>query len=179
METLQLLEGSLLHFLEVLVLSGVKFVLAPALSMGLGFSYLQTIIVTSIGGLAGFYFFYYLSEWLINYYYKHIYPLLPVRKKIKPEYIIASKTFNPRKKKKSFTFLNKTIVRTRGAFGITGIALLTPVLLSIPIGAFIVNKYYKNNHRKFVYLSVSILIWSLVVSSLMFVFKNPLTSAFH
>ncbi len=173
METIQILEGSLLHWLEVLVLSGIKFIFAPALSMGLGFSYLQTILVTSLGGLASFYFFYYLSGWLLKFYYKHIYNYVHLKRKSTMEYLVISKSVNSPKTKRSFTFLNKTIVRTRISFGITGIAVLTPVLLSIPLGAFLVNKYYRHNNMKFVYLSLSIFIWSCVVSSLLFIFLHP------
>ncbi len=171
METIQIIEGSLLNFFEVLILSGIKFAFGPALSMGLGFSYFQTIIVTSIGGLAGVYFFYYVSEWILKLYNNHISLYFKNTKKLRPEYLKLTKNTNPPKVKKSFTFLNKTIVKTRSSFGIKGIAILTPVLLSIPLGTFLVNKYYGQNNKKLIYLSISVMIWSFIFSSLLFIFR--------
>ncbi|MCD4680491.1 MAG: hypothetical protein K8S00_08900 [Bacteroidales bacterium] len=172
METFQIIEGSILHLLEVLVLSGIKFIFAPALSMGLGFSYFQTIIYTSLGGVAGVYFFYYLSGWIISFYYKQMDVYVQKTKKLKLAYLKHKNKSYPPQIKKSFTFRNKVIVRARLSFGIKGIAILTPVLLSIPLGAFLLNKYYGHNKKKFIYLSISIFIWSFVVSSLLFIFRH-------
>ncbi len=176
METIQILQGSLLNWLEVLVLSGIKFVFAPVLSMGLGFSYIQTIIITSLGGLAGVYFFYYLSETMVKFYNKSIYPYFSLKKKHKPiDFGIPVKSY-PQKSKRSFTFKNKTIVRTRTTFGIRGIAMLTPILLSIPLGAFLVNRYYGHDKKKFVYMGVSVVLWSFLVTSVLFFLRNTTAS---
>jgi len=176
METIQILQGSLLNWLEVLVLSGIKFIFAPALSIGLGFSYIQTIIITSVGGLTGVYFFYYLSDVTINFYYKNIYPYFSIAKKLKPIYIgVPAKTY-PLRGKKSFTFKNKTIVRTRKTFGIKGIAILTPIVLSIPLGVFLVNRYYGHDKKKFIYLGISVVLWSFLLTSVLFIVRYTATS---
>jgi len=174
METFQLLEGSLLHWIEVLVLSGIKFAFAPALSMGLGFTYLQTIIITSIGGLAGVYFFYYLSGRILKIY-NYIKSNISLSKRLNPAYIPVSTQAYRVKSKKSFTFRNKTIVKTRSTFGLRGIAVLTPVVLSIPVGAFLVNRYYGNCKKKFIYMGVSVILWSFLVSTVLFFIQQTVT----
>lgn len=171
MDTIQIFEGSFIHWLEVLFLSGIKFIFAPALSMGLGFSYIQTIIVTSIGGLAGVYFFYYLSGYLISGYRRYIRPFFKRMNKLSLDFNPVVNGHIPLKTKKAFTFKNKTIVRAKINFGIIGIAVITPVLLSIPLGAFLVNRYYAHCKKKFIYLGVSVLIWSFLVSSLLFLIR--------
>jgi hypothetical protein len=171
MDAIHILEGSLLHWIEVLFLSGIKFLFAPALSMGLGFSYFQTVIVTSIGGFAGVYFFYYLSGYILNLFRKYIKPHFKGAVVFRRILFPAFNKDRQLKNKRTFTFRNKAIVRTRANFGILGIAILTPVFLSIPLGAFLVNRYYANCKKKFIYLGVSVVLWSFLVSSLLFLIR--------
>ena len=152
---------------QVVVISGIKFIFAPVISIGYGFSYLQTVMFTTLGGIAGLFFFYYLSRWMIRLYFK----LCPVvisyfggeeAKKALQE----SQCKKPNRKK--FTRKNKTIINIRNKYGLFGIVLLTPVLLSIPIGAFLAQKYYSKKSNVLVYLSLSVLMWSFFISSLYF-----------
>ncbi|HNW99098.1 MAG TPA: hypothetical protein PKK00_11875 [Bacteroidales bacterium] len=157
--------GSFYKLIEIGVLSGIKFLFAPFLSFQLGYNFLQTIIVTTIGGLAGVLFFYYISEVLIALF-KKIWPGIKVyfvKQKIHPVNEI-------KKSKKSFSKKNKFIVMTRRKYGLWGIAALTPVLLSIPLGTFLANKYYRNKKNVLFSLCISVLCWSIVMSSFYFIF---------
>ena len=57
--------------LQVLVVSGIKFLFAPFISIGYGFNYIQTALTTALGGILGILFFYFLSKWIIAQYYKY------------------------------------------------------------------------------------------------------------
>lgn len=163
--------GSFFKLIEVLILSGVKFLLAPPLSFKLGFSFFQTVLVTTIGGLLGIIFFFYLSEILLRLF-KKIWPYIKTffnSSEIKPQPIrIKSKSEKP---KKNFSRKNKFIVKTRRKYGLWGIAALTPILLSIPLGTFLANKYYSNKKSVLFSLAVSVVCWSLIMSSIYAIFK--------
>jgi len=150
--------------LEVLLVSGFKFIFAPLLSFKLGFSYFQTILFTSIGGLLGVIFFFYLSAAILSLFRK-FWPLIKnyFFKQIQQKKII---TYN-----KKFSFKNKFLVNARKKYGLWGIALLTPVLLSIPLGTFLANKYYKNKKTVLLSLIFSVFCWSIIISSVYAFFK--------
>lgn len=76
--------------------------------------------------------------------------------------------------KKIFTKSNRRIIKIKNTFGLTGIALLSPVLLSIPLGAFLGEKFYKNKNKVILYLNASILFWFLTLYILMKFFYNQL-----
>jgi hypothetical protein len=163
--------GSFFKLVEVLILSGVKFLLAPPLSFKLGFSFFQTIIVTTIGGILGVIFFFYLSEILVKLF-KRMWPYIKTFFKgneIKPKPVRIKQT--SQKPKKNFSRKNKFIVNTRRKYGLWGIAALTPILLSIPLGTFLANKYYSNKKSVLLSLTVSVVCWSLIMSTIYAIFK--------
>jgi hypothetical protein len=57
--------------LQVLIVSGIKFLFAPLVSIGYGFNYIQTALITALGGILGILFFYFLSKWIIAQYIKY------------------------------------------------------------------------------------------------------------
>ena len=42
--------------IQVVVISGVKFLFAPFISIGYGFNYFQTVLFTTVGGILGMLF---------------------------------------------------------------------------------------------------------------------------
>jgi hypothetical protein len=74
------------------------------------------------------------------------------------------------KEKKIFTWKNKMIVKTVRQYGLLGVALLTPVILSIPLGTFIAARYFHNQAQVLKYLSASVIFWSVIISSLVIAF---------
>jgi hypothetical protein len=156
--------NTIIEMLQVILLSSVKFIFAFPLSFGYGFNYPQTIGLTTTGGILGLLVFYYLSSGIIKLYeyIKHHTKKTFLGKK-KHQKLIAEK-----KKKSAFTRRNKFIVRLRGKFGMFGIVALTPTIISIPIGSFIIKKYYSSNRLILLYVSISVFVWSVLVSSLYF-----------
>jgi hypothetical protein len=155
--------------IQVVIISGVKFLFAPFTSIGYGFNYLQTVLFTTAGGILGILFFYFFSKWIIKQYTKYcpiVFSYFSGEKVEKAKKILNCE--QPPKKK--FTRKNKGIINLRRKYGFFGVILLTPVLLSIPIGAFLAQKYYSKKTHVLVYLSISVVFWSFFISSVFFLF---------
>jgi len=121
----------------------------PLVIIQFKFSFIETILWTNIGGILGIYFFAFLSDKVIIWWNQTF------RKKRKA---LKSK----KKEKKTFTRKNRRIVRIKQRYGLIGIALSTPFLLSIPVGTFLVIRYYRSSRVKFAYLIGANLIWSVI-----------------
>ena len=162
----------ILKLLQVLLVSGIKFLFGPLVSLGYGFTWIETVVFTTAGGILGLLFFYFLSKWVI----RQLNRLTPAYnnfgtflRNIGNDLADTKKLIKPAKRK--FTRKNKLIIRIRNKYGFLGIILLTPVLLSIPIGAFLAQKYYSRKKHTLVYLSLSVMLWSFFISSVLFLVR--------
>jgi len=135
--------GEALKIIGLLALSAVKFLFSPSASLLAGYSALETILLTTVGGSLGFILFFKFGDILTRAFQKMI------KKKA------------PRK----FSRRNRIIVKIKAGYGIFGLALLTPVLLSIPIGAILASIYYVKDKRTIPIFLSSIVIWSFVLTS--------------
>ncbi len=115
------------------------------MALGFGFSFFETVVVTSLGGFAGTLFFVFISDLLIRNYKKKL--LSKQEKKAKPA--------------KKFTRKNKIIVKIKRNFGLIGISLAAPVLLSIPLGCFLAVRYFKDKQKIIAYMFASVLFWAV------------------
>lgn len=139
------------EIISVFLLSTVKFVFgAVPMALAMGFSFFEAVTITSLGGFTGVIFFVMMSDKIVTNLKKR------KEKKIQQQHLPP---------KKIFTRKNKTIIRVKKRFGLMGIALLTPLLLSIPIGCFLAVRYFKDKQRILVYMFGSILFWSVAISS--------------
>ncbi|MEL7588971.1 MAG: hypothetical protein AAGU19_19835, partial [Prolixibacteraceae bacterium] len=66
------------------------------------------------------------------------------------------------------------LVKLRKSYGLWGIVITTPVLLSIPLGAFLLKKYYSRQKNVLAYMMISILAWSLVFTTIVVIMPKPL-----
>jgi len=152
-----------LKILIVLLVSSTKFLLAPALSFGMGLNFIQTWLSTSAGGIAGIIIFFFLSKWILQLYSRYFFYYFHLLKtKIYGSLNINVPKFIPARR---FTRRNRMIIKIVNKFGMAGIVIITPILLSIPLGTFIATRYYSANHFLLVYLSASVLFWSLFMTS--------------
>lgn len=144
---------NLLQLLGIFLLSSVKFGMAGVPSAVFAdYSFFKTFTVTTSGGIAGTFFFTYLSKWVIRKFH-----------------LVRYKLFGKNKKdKKKFTPFNRFIVKVKMKFGLLGLSILTPSLLSFPLGIFLAVRYYHNKERIITYMSVSTIIWAV----LLFFFYN-------
>ena len=144
-------------------MSSIKFLIAPALSFGMGLNFIQTFLSTTAGGILGVVVFFFLSRWILHLYSRYFFYYFH-KFKIKVYGFVNIKVpkFIPARK---FTRRNRLIIKMVRKYGLAGIVVLTPVLLSIPVGTFIATRYYSTNRYLLVYLSASVLFWSLFMSS--------------
>jgi hypothetical protein len=118
------------------------------------YNFLKVFLVTVSGGIFGNIFFTFLSAAILKWWHQ---------RRVKKGNL---------HKQKIFTKTNKRIILIKKRFGLTGIALLTPILFSIPLGAFIAEKFYKDKRKIIIYLSVSVVFWNLVIYLLINFFHN-------
>ena len=165
--------GAIFKLIHVYLLATVKYFLTFPYALIIGLNYTQTIIAVTIGGISGFYFFYRLSGILIEYYYKHRGAVFSAVKKYSG---IDLARFMERRSSRKKPIFNKRIrifVRFRKSYGLWGIIIATPILLSIPFGAFLLNKYYSKQKNIFAYMLISILGWALVFSTIFIILPKP------
>ncbi|RLD72117.1 MAG: hypothetical protein DRI98_03075 [Bacteroidetes bacterium] len=125
----------------------------PLVIIQFDFSFFECILWTNVGGIIGICFFAFLSERLIAWW-KRIFrrsnrPILEDEQQVK----------------KKFTKRNRRIVRVKQKYGLIGIAMITPFLLSIPVGVFLVVRYYHTSKSRFLYLIAANFIWSVIYTA--------------
>jgi hypothetical protein len=127
----------------------------PAIVVYFRFDFFYSFIYSVGSGFVGSVVYTYLSYYIIQWWNK-----------------IRNRYFN--KPEKLFTKRNRFIIKIKNKFGLTGIALLSPVLLSIPLGAFLGEKFFKDKRKVILYLNFFILFWFLVLYILMKFFYTQL-----
>ena len=111
-------------------MSSVKFLLAlPLAAFQYEFSFWQTFLLSSIGGLLGIFVFAYLSHFIIDKY---------------------SSWMSNRQQENSKDSIKKVVaVKTVKKYGLFGIAFLTPIFFSIPLGTFMPSVFFPTKRRRF------------------------------
>ncbi len=164
--------GGFFKLFLVLIISGVKFVFAPPFALyDARYNFIETFLSTTIGGLLGVIFFFYLSEIILDLF-KKVWPVIRsyfFRHDVTPVHE-TKKIVSDASRKKQFSRKNKFIVNTRRKYGLWGIAILTPILLSIPLGTFLASKYFKNKKSILLSLAISVVCWSLIMTSFYTIF---------
>ena len=171
----------LLKILSVILISSVKFAFGPSfvyLNENYDFTFLETNLFSIFGGMLGVWFFLYLSKWILRLYrklrayYFHVFQ----RKKpgfsdlvvdvdapvmVRYDYVLSN-----RPRKKVFTSRNRRIIKIWQSYGLVGLAALTPIIFSIPIGTFIMARFESSNKKILWYMLISITCWSLLLTSI-------------
>ena len=118
---------------------------APLGGPGLGLSFFQTYFTCVSGGIVGASFFYFSGGYFIQR---------------------AEKKRLTIKKKKTFSRINKLIVKTKKSIGIVGISFWAPFFLSIPVGSIIVAKFYGQNKKAYLLIVIGMFINALITTGL-------------
>lgn len=154
-------------FFILFLVSSVKFIFAFPLALRYDFPFFLTLLITTTGGISGVLFFAFLSEEIIVFYRWLIHKQLikfpkthRFAKTIKQRY---RRSF-PKKQKKVFSNSSKRFVKIKQTYGLGGIAILTPLLLSIPIGTFLAIRFYNRTKKTILILCLAVLFWSVVFS---------------
>lgn len=133
------------------MLASVKFAIVPPLVRLAEFSYGECVGIMLVGSFLGICIFYLFGKVVIGRLTQWVFK---------------------GKKLKVFTKRNRAVVRFKnklGRWGVWGIAFMTPVILSIPIGSLITAKYYGSKKTTIYILLASATIWSLLLPYLVYI----------
>ncbi|MGV9012470.1 MAG: hypothetical protein ACOH13_07745 [Flavobacteriales bacterium] len=122
------------------------------MSYRLGNTYLETVLLTATGGCLGTLVFYFGGSRVLEW--------LRLRHVSKRAQAIAL----GKAPKRVFTRTNRLIVRIKRGYGVKGLALLSPPILSIPITSILAAKYFRHDRRTLPLLLSSVVVWSFVLS---------------
>lgn len=135
------------HIVLIIFFSTCKFAATfPVAIYLVNMSFFETILYTNIGGILGVLSFAMISKGIIH--------LVKIP--------FFNRTDRNKRPKKVFTRRNRRFVQLKKKYGLAGIVILTPLLLSIPIGTFLVTKYYGHHKRSYLYLILGQIAWSLI-----------------
>lgn len=161
----------ILKQLSILIISAIKFLVAPPTSYLFGYSYLHTILNTTVGGWIGVLFFYYTGRYLFSQFPFWKRSMRKIYHNLLGIPVHTQMIMNQRREPvRVFNRRNRLIVKIRDKFGFPGLIILTPVLLSIPIGTFLVVKYYSSHRHLLAWLSLSVMLWSVTISTAIRIF---------
>ncbi|MCA1751893.1 MAG: hypothetical protein LC670_08885 [Flavobacteriales bacterium] len=145
-------QAEIAKVVSIFLLSAVKLLFAPGAAIASGFSLEKTVMITSCGGCSGVLFFYYTGFRLtekIGDMLRQV-KILPKKKRAPKKIVISDR--------------KKFVVRVRQRFGMAGLLLLTPVAISIPIGAVVLARFYKDNKFMLPLLLLSVVLWCFVLT---------------
>ena len=164
----------ILKLLTVFLIASIKYFWATPYSFGMKLNEWETIFFMEAGGILGFLFFYYFFGFLfkeLKIMWPTVYRFTPVLFKVRFEMWRKRRKIQKLNARK-FTKRNKLIIRMRKRYGMWGLVILSPVILSIPVGALLGNKYFRHDHHFIPYMLISIAIWGIVSVTIFSTFMN-------
>lgn len=162
-----------IKILHVILLASVKYIFTLPYAMIIGLEYKQALIAVLIGGIGGFLFFYYFSKPVIrgiDFIWPYVCRFAPPVYRVKYKAICEKRLLQ--NSSKIFTRKSRFIARFKTTYGFWGIILATPFLLTIPLGAFLANKYYSRRKHIILYMILSIVGWAGILSGIVHLFPK-------
>jgi hypothetical protein len=164
----------ILKLLNVSFIASIKYFWTAPYAFLLKLNGWEALLCIEIGGILGFLLYYYFFRILfaeLKRLWPAVYFFTPVMFKVRFE------MWRDRQRKryitrKKFTSTNKFIVKIRRRYGMWGIIVLSPVILSIPIGALLGTKYFPNRHGFIPWMILSISVWGVISVTFFSVFMN-------
>jgi hypothetical protein len=146
-----------LKCLEVALIASVKFLLAPFEAERQGFGMMQSLVITTLGGLTGIAAFLFAGDALFAGW-RHLKALFLS--------VFSKKTTDQieRKMPKKVKPEGRIIQYVRTRFGLAGITFVTPCIISIPIGTLIAAGLYRSKMKIFMYSGFWLICWSLLLN---------------
>ena len=140
----------ILELIFVLFTASVKFAVAVTymLARNSEYDYFDILIRLISGGFIGVIFFYYFSNVLNR---------------------LISKLFGKKKKKNIFSKKVRRFINIKNKYGMIGISLLTPVVLSIPVGCFIASRFFSKKRITIVTMLLGVVFWSVILPLLSYI----------
>jgi len=126
-------------YIYVILVATIKTLLTPPVAYGLGMNYYQCFISVFIGGIIGFAVFFTIYNGIMS---------LTRKKK-------GKSAKNIRKARK--------IVQLKHKYKLGVFIMILPIL-SVPVMAYIIRKFYGRDKKILLYSAVVLLVWSLATS---------------
>lgn len=144
---------AVLAALTVIFTAMVKFLFAGLVSYGMGHGFVETLLYMAIGGGVGMCLFYFAGRGMMEWF--------------RLRYLRRSEARQEKglPRKRVFTRTNRLIVRIKQRYGIIGLSAFAPPTLSIPVTAVLAAKYFRHERRTLPILLLSVLVWSVVLST--------------
>jgi hypothetical protein len=143
----------LLKIIEIGLIASIKFLLAPFEAERNGFNFQNSFLITTSGGIIGIIVFTFVGRG-VTYSWKKAGAFFKKKKKAIIE------------EKKKFTRGNKLIVRIKIKYGLIGLSIITPAIISIPVGTIVINHFYRKKMKNVIALIFSLLAWSVLLNGL-------------
>lgn len=131
-------------YLSVYLLSMLKFIAGPTMGPALGFTWIETVVVTILGMMTSVIIFTFFGKQIRAWYLNR----------------------EGAKKPKLFTRRNRRFVSVWKKYGIAGVALLTPLIFTPIGGALLVSSLGGGVRKTLLYMLISAIVWSAAMSTL-------------
>ena len=138
----------------------IKYFYTPIYAHIIGLDIWGTAISMITGGVIGFLIYYHISK-IVILSTRH---LKPIGRKVVPDQIQNQYRIHRAKRqlrkqnRRRFTWRNRMIVKLGKNYGMYTIIILTPILISLLLGAFLLRKYYGNRSEAVPLMIVSIIV---------------------
>ena len=143
-------------FFSWLAMSILKFIITPSLMTAAGYEPWEILLVTFSGAFVGVMVFYYTGKTIFSWW----------------SYLKSKSTFFSNKKRKAVvTPGRRKFIKYKEKYGFTGL-LITSAIFSVPISALLGAKYFSNKPNAVLYLILSFVAWSCVLTFLSVCVKN-------
>ncbi|WP_425390121.1 hypothetical protein [Ekhidna sp.] len=135
--------ATVLKYFTVYFLSGLKFVFGPTFGVANGLPTIATIILTSLGMMTTIYLFTFFGDEIRGFFSRF-----------------------RKKKRRVFTKRNRRFVMLWKKFGLKGICLLTPLILTPPGGGLLINLISSKKNLILKWMWISAILWSVIITLL-------------
>lgn len=129
-----------LKYFTVYFLSGLKFIFGPTFGVANGLPVLAIILLTASGMMTTIYLFTFFSTDIRLFFLRF------------------------RKNPKIFTKRNRRFVKMWRTYGLEGVCLLTPIILTPPGGGLLANLLGTNKKKLIKWMWISAIGWSTVIT---------------
>lgn len=144
----------------------IKYFYTPIYARLIGLDIWSTLISMILGGVLGFLMYYHFSK-IILLIAKHC---KPIGREILPDSVqcryrrYRERREIRRKNRRKFTWRNRMLVKLGKNYGMYSLIILTPILVSLVLGAFLLRKYYSDRPE-----AVPLMITSIIVEGALLV----------
>ncbi len=128
------------EFISIYLLSTTKFLLGIAGALALDIPWIDAFLITSFGGISGVIFYLFVMKLIVRFIEKRA-----------------------QKVKIKFNKWRRFLIALKQRGGLLGIAILTPLILSIPVGIALSVSLGSSKRRILIFHISSVLIWSLLI----------------